>query len=183
MRTTTQQSRVVTILVFLVIGLATTPGSGQVIRQEVPGIRNFAQVESTVACSGAITPESVAGIRDMGFRSIINLRLATEQGANVEVEEQAASEAGINYFHLPFSSGSPDASVVDSFVEVISDDANSPAFIHCAGGSRAAGMWFVKRAVVDGWDTDRAMAEANALGLSSDGLRSFLTGYVEAQRP
>jgi uncharacterized protein (TIGR01244 family) len=173
--------RVIAVAAIAVLMGISVHAQGIVVTQEVDGIRNFRQIESTVACTGAITPESVAGIRDMGFRSIINLRLASEQGANVEIEAQAASEAGVQYFHIPFSSGSPDGAVVDRFVEVISDEANDPYFIHCAGGSRAAGMWFVKRAVVDGWDTDRAMEEANALGLSSDNLRGFLTGYIESR--
>ena len=179
----TTTARLITLALSLVLcaGNLPTISHGQVVAEAIDGIRNFRQIESTVACAGAITPESVAGIRDMGFRSIINLRLDSEQGANVEVEARAASEAGVQYFHIPFSSGSPDVAVVDRFVDVISDEANDPYFIHCAGGSRAAGMWFVKRAVVDGWDTDRAMEEANALGLSSEGLRAFLTDYVESR--
>ena len=31
----------------------------QVTKETVPGIRNFARVETTVACAGAITPEVV----------------------------------------------------------------------------------------------------------------------------
>ena len=168
------------MLVLLVVSAGVLPASGQsqVVREEVPGITNLARIETTVACAGAITPESVAGIRDMGFRSIINLRLATEQGANVDAEAAAAREAGINYFHLPFNSGSPEASVVDSFIETISMQGVEPAFIHCAGGGRAAGMWFTKRVVVDGWNTDRAMAEATELGLSSERLRTFMLDYV-----
>ena len=38
-------------------------------------IRNFAKVESTVACAGATTPGAIQEIKKMGFASIINLRL------------------------------------------------------------------------------------------------------------
>jgi hypothetical protein len=54
--------------------------AAQVVKQEVPGIRNFAKVESTVACAGAITVDAVPAVKKMGYSSIINLRLATEQG-------------------------------------------------------------------------------------------------------
>src|SRR5262245_47821463 len=58
--------------------LVATVAGAQVVKDNVPGIRNLAKVESTVACAGAITPESVATIKKMGYRSIINLRLADE---------------------------------------------------------------------------------------------------------
>ena len=64
--------------------LAPSTAMAQVIKEDVPGIRNFARVESTVACAGAITADAVAGIKKMGYSSIINLRLATEPGADVE---------------------------------------------------------------------------------------------------
>lgn len=157
-------------------------GQSQVVREEVSGIRNFAQIESTIACAGAITPESVESIRDMGFRSIVNLRQATENGANVEAEAAAAAAASVHYIHLPFNGQAPDASVVDSFIDAMADEANQPAFVHCAGGSRAAAMWLAKRLVLDGWETGRAMEEATQLGLSSQPLSDFVVAYAAARK-
>ena len=151
-----------------------------VVREDVDGIVNFAHIETTVACAGAITPDSVADIKDMGFASIINLRQASEEGANIEAEAAAAQAAGIRFVHLPF--GGPDLqhSVVDQFLETITGADTEPAFIHCAGGGRAAMMWFVKRVVVDEWDVDTAMQEAEALGLSPESrLRPFALEYLE----
>ncbi len=51
----------------------------RVIGKPTPGIRNLQVVESKVACAGAITPETVPSIKEMGFVSIINLRRAEEQ--------------------------------------------------------------------------------------------------------
>jgi uncharacterized protein (TIGR01244 family) len=104
--------------------------SAQVVKQEVPGIRNFAKVESTVACAGAITPGAIQEIKKMGFASIINLRLATEQGADVEAHTAAAKEAGIPYYHIPFSTAAPDPAVVDTFLKTITAPGVQPAFIH-----------------------------------------------------
>jgi protein tyrosine phosphatase (PTP) superfamily phosphohydrolase (DUF442 family) len=107
-----------------------TSASAQVVRQEVPGIRNFAKVESTVACAGAISPSAIQGIKDMGFASIINLRLATEQGADIEGNMAAAKAAGIPYYHVPFSGSAPDPAVVDTFLKTITAPGVQPAFIH-----------------------------------------------------
>ncbi len=102
----------------------------QVIKDTVPGIRNLARIESTVACAGAITPDSVPAIRKMGFSSIINLRLASEPGADIEAHQTAAKAAGIKYVHIPFSATNPDPAAVDAFLKAIVAPDVAPAFIH-----------------------------------------------------
>ena len=113
-----------------VVWLATSTATGQVVKEEVPGIRNFAKVESTVACAGAITVDAVPRIKKMGYNSIINLRLATEPGADVEAHAAAAKLAGIQYVHIPFSASSPDPAAVEAFLKVIRTPGVAPAFIH-----------------------------------------------------
>jgi len=104
--------------------------SAQVVRQEVPGIRNFAKVESTVACAGAITAGAIPEIKKMGYASIINLRLATEEGADIDGNIAAAKAAGIPYYHIPFSGAKPDPAVVYTFLKTITTPGVQPAFIH-----------------------------------------------------
>ena len=170
----------VSILVIVAIGVAIAAGQSQVKKESVPGISNFAKLESTVACAGAITPAAVADIKKMGYASIINLREASEPGADIEAETAAAKAAKINYFHVPFNGVKPDPAAVDQFLKAITTPGAEPAFIHCSGGNRAASMWFIKRAVVDKWDTNRAMAEATDLGFTSQPLKNFAMEYVKA---
>jgi uncharacterized protein (TIGR01244 family) len=153
----------------------------EVTKESVPGIRNFARLQTTVACAGAITPEAVADIKRMGFVSIVNLRLASEPGAEVEKEEAAAKAAGIRYFHVPFA-GKPDPTAAAAFLDAITTKGAEPAFIHCAGGNRAATMWLIKRVAVDHWDVDRAVKEATALGQTSEPLRAFAIEYAQAHK-
>ena len=117
------------LLTFVACAIGTA-ASAQVVKQEVPGIRNFAKVESTVACAGAISPSAIQGIKEMGYASIINLRLATEQGADIEGNIAAAKAAGIPYHHIPFSGSAPDPAVVDTFLKTITAPGVEPAFIH-----------------------------------------------------
>src|SRR5436853_2491274 len=164
---------IVSILVIVGIGVSIAAGQSQVKNESVPGISNFAKLESTVACAGAITPAAVADIKKMGYASIINLREATEQGADIEAETAAAKAAKITYFHVPFNGTQPATTAVDQFLKAITTPGAEPSFIHCSGGNRAASMWFIKRVLVDKWTTDRAMAEATELGFSSQPLRTF----------
>jgi protein tyrosine phosphatase (PTP) superfamily phosphohydrolase (DUF442 family) len=113
-----------------VVWLAASAATAQVVKENVDGIRNFARIESTVACAGAITVDAVPRVKKMGYSSIINLRLATEPGADVEAHAAAAKVAGIQYFHIPFSASSPDPAAVDAFLKAITTPGVAPAFIH-----------------------------------------------------
>src|SRR2546425_8812796 len=119
------------VVVLVAIGpLLATPVGAQVIKENVPGITNYARVESTVGCAGAITTQVVPEIKKMGYKSIINLRLASEPGANIEGEAAAAKSGGITFVHIPFSAASPDPAVVDAFLKAITTPGEEPAFIH-----------------------------------------------------
>ena len=159
--------------------MATTVAAQQVTKKEIPGISTFAQVETTIACGGSTKPEAIKEIANMGFKSVINLRLASEQGALVEEEGQAVKAAGMRYVHLPFDAQNPDPHLIDNFIAAVTAPANQPAYVHCAAGGRAASLWMVKRVLADGWDEQRALTEANALGLN-DRFRPFALNYIHS---
>ena len=170
------------ILAIVTIGASVAAAQSQVKKSTVEGITNFAQVETTVACAGAVTPSAVAGIKKMGFASIINLRLDTEKGADIDSEAAAAKAAGINFVHLPLNGNAPDPAVADRFLKVITEPGNQPAFIHCASGNRAAAMWLIKRVLIDKWDNDRALEEAGQLGAISPVMKTFALDYIQAHK-
>jgi uncharacterized protein (TIGR01244 family) len=163
--------------------LAASPAWAQeVTKENMDGITNFHRLETTVACSGAIKADAVPEIKKFGFASIINLREPTEDGANIEQEAAAAKAVGLNYYSLPFNSSAPDAAVVDKFLDAITAQGSDPAFIHCAGGGRAATMWFIKRMVIDHWDVDKAAKEATDLGMNSPKLKQFAIDYAQTHK-
>jgi uncharacterized protein (TIGR01244 family) len=120
-------------------------------------------------------------IKKMGFVSVINLRQASEAGADVPAGEAAAKAAGLKYFHIPLNGQAPQAATAEQFLAAIQAPGNQPAFIHCAGGGRAAAMWMIKRIVVDKWDVQRASDEATALGPPSPALREWAINYAKSK--
>jgi uncharacterized protein (TIGR01244 family) len=167
---------------FVVALLAATLHAQQVTKPNVEGVTNFARLETTIACAGATKASAVPELKKMGFASIINLREASEAGADVDAEAVAAKAAGINYTHIPFNVTSPAPDTVDRFLAAVTRPENTPAFIHCAGGGRAATMWAIKRMQVDGWDQQKALDEAAALGMNNDRLKNFAITYVETHK-
>jgi uncharacterized protein (TIGR01244 family) len=161
---------------------ASVAAQSQVTKETVPGITNFSRVETTVACAGATGPEAMPAVKKMGFVSVINLRQASEQGANVPQAEAAAKAIGLRYVHIPFNAQAPDPAVVDNFLKAVNTPANQPAFIHCGSANRAAALWMIKRVQLDKWDVDRATKEAEALGLTSQPLKQFALNYIDTHK-
>ena len=171
------------LLTVLVLGLSLAALHAQnVTRETLPGVTNFARVETTIACAGATTPEALAGLKKMGYASVVNLRAASEPGAEIDAEAAAAKAAGVNFIHLPFNVASPDPMLVDNFLKAITAPGNQPAFVHCASGNRAAALWMIKRVEVDKWDVDRAETEAVALGMTSPAMKTFVMNHLQSRK-
>lgn len=142
------------------------------------GVRNYTRVDATVACAGATPPEAMSVLRDRGFTTVINFRTAGERGASVDAGREAAEAAGLKYVHLPFREPTPE--LVESFLAAVADPANQPVYIHCGSANRVGAMWFIKRVKQDGYSVEDALAEAEAIGLRSEGLKAFALEYVAA---
>lgn len=161
---------------------ASTALHAQVTRQTMPGVRNMTQVTPTVACAGATDASAIAEIAQRGFKTIISLRLANEEGANIADAQAAAAAAGIRYVHIPYNVAQPTDAVVDQFLAAVADDANHPLFIHCGSANRVAGLWMIKRVIVDGWDLSKAETEAREIGLSNPAIRDFAHAQIAKRK-
>ena len=135
----TRPARISFVLACVLAVSGAALGAQQVTKETLAGVSNFARLETTIACAGATTPAAVAGLKQMGYASIINLRQASEPGADIEGEAAAAKAAGVTFIHLPFNAASPDPAVVETFLKAVTDTKNNPAFLHCANANRAAG--------------------------------------------
>lgn len=171
-----------TSVLSVVVACAAVTMSAQVKKSEMPGVRNFSRVDATVGCGGAVDPSAMAALKKEGFVSVINLRQASEPGADVDAGRAAAQAAGLKYIHLPFNVAMPDSKVVDSFLGAVADKSNQPVFIHCGSANRVGGMWMIKRVLQDGWAMDMAKTEAEAIGLNSPQLVAFATQYINSHK-
>ena len=161
----------------LVLALA-VPAVAQVTKQERPGIVNFSKVDAVVACGGATETSALEGLAKDGFKSVINLRQATENNANIDQNAAKAKELGLKYIHIPFNTQQLDPKVIDTFLAAIADKNNQPAFVHCGSASRVGSVWLAKRVIQDGWTIEKATEEAKAIGLRGEPLEKFALDYI-----
>ena len=171
--------RVITSVLIVALGVAL---HAQVAKQERAGIVNFSKVDAVVACGGATETSALDGLAKDGFKSVINLRQATEQNANIDQNAARTKELGMKYIHIPFNPAQPDTKVVDTFLAAVADKSNQPAYIHCGSASRVGSLWLVKRVMQDGWTVERATEEAKAIGLRGEPLEKFALNYIAAHK-
>lgn len=156
--------------------------SAQVTKQERAGIVNFSKVDAVVACGGATETSALEGLAKDGFKSVINLRQATEPNANIEQNAARAKELGLKYIHIPFNTQQLDPTVIDRFLAAIADKSNQPAYVHCGSASRVGSVWLAKRVLQDGWSVEKATEEAKAIGLRGEPLEKFALDYIATHK-
>jgi hypothetical protein len=109
-------------LVFYGCGLSVTDASAQTVTKEtLPGVTNFAKLDTTIACAGATTPQAVAGLKQMGYASNHQPARSQRGGRRYRRRDDRAKAAGITFIHLPFNGAMPDPAVADKFVTAVTD--------------------------------------------------------------
>ncbi|MBL8168361.1 MAG: hypothetical protein JNJ50_09420, partial [Acidobacteria bacterium] len=78
----------------------------------------------------------------------------------------------------------PQPEDADDFLRITDEQLkNGPVFIHCAAAIRVGAFWLIRRVLRDGWDFEKALAEANRIGLRNQPqLIEFAKGYLEKHK-
>jgi len=149
---------------------------------ELTGIPRFLKVTDQVWTGGQPWQEHIPKLKDAGIKVIINLRPRDEFDS--AAEEAKVKQLGMAYFNIPVSFNEPDELDVDDFLKLTDEQLkNGPVFIHCAVGSRVGAFWLIRRVMRDGWDFDKALEEANKIGMRSQGrLFDFAKEYIDKKK-
>jgi uncharacterized protein (TIGR01244 family) len=168
--------RRLSLLTMLVIAATVVQAEQQ--KMTKPGITNYTRVDAVVACGGATETAALDGLKQDGFKAVINLRQASERGANIEEKRARAEALGMKYIHIPFNPAAPEAKTFDDFLATVADKSNQPVYVHCGSANRVGAVWLAKRVLQDGWTVEKATEEAKLIGLSAAPLEQFALKYV-----
>ncbi|HEX3185714.1 MAG TPA: sulfur transferase domain-containing protein [Pyrinomonadaceae bacterium] len=149
---------------------------------ELTGIPHFLKLTDQVWTGGQPWLEHYPKLKDAGIKVIINLRPHAEyQG---EREEARVKELGMKYFNIPVDFSAPDELDVDDFLKLTDEQLkNGPVFIHCAVGTRVGAFWMIRRVVRDSWEYDKALEEANRIGLNNNArMIEFAREYIDKKK-
>ena len=149
---------------------------------ELTGIHRFLKLTDQVWTGGQPWPEHLPRLKDAGIKVVLNLRPHAEHdGAR---EEAKVKELGMTYLNIPVDSQSPDELDADDFLKITDEQLkNGPVFIHCAVGARVGAFWMIRRVVRDGWEFEKALEEANRIGLRNQSrLIGFAKDYIARKK-
>ena len=168
--------------------LAFSSAMAEVEKVDIPGVSNFSKIDgapgfagSLVGFGGATSPSAMPGLKSAGFTTVLNLRLGSEDGANIDGSRAAAEAAGLHYISLPFDSQNPDPAVVTEVLSILDNKANQPVYIHCNSATRAAALWMIGRVLRDGWPVDTASKEVEMISANPSKSIAFATAYLASQ--
>lgn len=113
---------------------------GDVMGDEV---KNYNRLRSQIATGGVIKEGGLVRLKELGFKTIVDLR-TTEEGA--ADEQKTAELLGLSYYNLPTSRMAPDKNTMVRFSSIIEETSNYPLLVHCASANRVGTAWAIYRA-------------------------------------
>lgn len=146
----------------------------------VQGVGNFQKVDEHVYRGAQPTAEGFGNLSKLGIKTVIDLR---EPGDRSKWEQQVVAAAGMRYVSVPMRGMATPSN--ESMIKVLGlmEDSNSgPVFVHCRrGADRTGGVIACYRVEHDKWKSDRAIAEARAMGMHW--FEIAIQNYVRKYQP
>jgi uncharacterized protein (TIGR01244 family) len=126
-------------------------------------IPNYQKVRPDLATAGQPAPGAVRKLKEMGFRTVVNLRTPAE---GIEKDKTVVEELGLRWVHVPISAASFSAKDVEMVANVLDDPAAGPTLLYCSSANRVGAVWALYQ-VKKGRSAGEALAEGRKIGLKS----------------
>ena len=130
-------------------------------KKKVEDLPNFHEVHPFLYRSGEPTVAGMHKLKEMGVRTVIDLRAPSERAFD---EEKVANELGLKYIMLTMTSAPPTEKQVDTLLSTLKDAQKDPSkgsvLVHCAHGSDRTGcMVGIWRVTQEDWGYDETYKE------------------------
>lgn len=105
------------------------------------------KIDDSISVAPQITPEQVAEIASMGFKTLVANRPDREEPGQPTMAEieKAASDHSMAWVYLPVESGNIVDGDVDAFAEMF-EQAEKPMLAFCRSGTRCSVLWALSSA-------------------------------------
>lgn len=105
------------------------------------------KIDDSISVAPQITPEEVAEVARLGFRTLVANRPDQEEPGQpaMAAMEQAAKDNGLEWVYLPVESGNILDDDVDAFAPMF-EKAEKPVLAFCRSGTRCSVLWALSSA-------------------------------------
>ena len=165
-------SAFISIAVLLLPLAGRTAAGGEIPAKLDPAlIGQYTRIQPGLAAAGRPTATALDKLHEWGFKTVVNLRAAGEEG--VAQEEAAVKAAGLRYVSVPVTPETFSLADVVQVEKVLADPAAAPVLLHCTSANRVGAVWAAIQ-FRKGRPFEEAEADGLAVGLSSPAMRQAL---------
>lgn len=119
----------------------------------VESLPNAYQVSPTFYRGAQPEDEGFEELKTRGIKTVLSLRSFRGEGKKVR-------QAGMDYERLAVKPWHVEDKEIRRFLEIVTDEAKQPVFVHCKRGADRTGLFVaIYRTVVQGWDKQKAKDE------------------------
>ena len=119
-------------------------------------IYNYQFLNEKLSSSGMPTAEQMKEVADAGVQVVINLALATSQGALPD-EDKVVESLGMKYNHIPVEWNNPTRQNLEDFFAAMDEHKEDKVLVHCQANYRASSFIMLYRVVRLGWKKEDAI--------------------------
>jgi tyrosine-protein phosphatase SIW14 len=166
----------------LIIGAIAAPAAAQTtVPPSNVRIDNFGRVNANYYRGAQPEGRDYADLAALGVKTVINL--TSDDAARDEPARVAA--AGLKYVQIPMTTHEPPtAAQLAQFLQIVSDPASQPVYVHCVGGRHRTGvMTAAYRMTQEGWSSDQAFNEMKQYKFGADFLHAEFKSFVYDYHP
>ena len=143
-------------------------------------INNFGKVNDNYFRGSQPKGADYAALAALGVKTVIDL-----QEGGPSNEGGYVKAAGMQFFRIGMkTTKAPTDAQVQQFFEIVTNPANQPVYVHCAGGRHRTGtMTALYRMTYDGWNAAQAYNEMRQYRFEGFPDHPVLRNYVYAYHP
>lgn len=142
-----------------------------------------AQKFGNVYLGGQPSEEDLAQLKAAGVKTVINLRMETENTKFDEAKVLGDLGVSASDYHNPaFNSAATLSDPIFRRVrDLLTNKNNEPVLLHCASGNRVGAIWLAHRVLDDGVPYEKALEEAKAIGMKPEAFEARVKEYIESK--
>ncbi len=139
---------------------------------DLPGVPNLHQIDANLYRSAQPTEEGMANLKQMGIKTVINLRSFHSDGNEI-------GSTGLAYEHIYMKAWHPEREEVVRFLKIVTDPKRTPVLVHCQhGADRTGTMCAIYQIVVQGWTKEEAIREMTEGGFGFHSVWENLPDWI-----
>jgi protein tyrosine phosphatase (PTP) superfamily phosphohydrolase (DUF442 family) len=150
--------------------------------QELELIRNYRQIDETLATSGQPSVAQLQSIAGAGFTAIINLALHDDPRYSLPDEARSVAALGLQYTHIPVQFNAPTQQDLLAFFDAMDQHRGQKVWVHCAANMRVSAFLGVYRVLRQGWNQEEAFELMRSLWQPDAVWSSFISAALRQAR-